>query len=140
MCLTVEKIPVVDAIFYITIILQDFGEKFTKEVIIGRLFKSKLPNIIEIDRELLCRRVSRFASTPLGGRHIPGKPSHSSLIGVVCFFSPIFSYFCLFVAALRPCHGRLPRKKYMKTWPRASRSSRRDCSSAGSHQLRYDRS
>ena len=27
----------------------------------------------------------------------------SSLIGAICFFSPIFSYFCLFVVALRPC-------------------------------------
>ncbi len=60
--------------------------------------------------------------------YTPGKPSHNSLIGVVCFFSPIFSYFCLFVAALSPCHGKLPLKKYMKTWPKASRSSRRDCS------------
>jgi hypothetical protein len=49
-------------------------------------------------------------------------------MGVVCFFSPIFSYFCLFVAALRPCQGKLPRRKYMKTWPRDSRSSRLDCS------------
>jgi len=62
---------------------------------------------------------------------LPGKPSHNSFIGVICFFSPIFSYFCLFVAALRPCQGRLPRRKYMKTWPSDSRSSRRDCS--GSH-------
>ena len=52
-------------------------------------------------------------------------------MGVVCFFSPIFSYFCLFVAALRPCQGKLPRRKYIKTWPRDSRSSRLDCSVCG---------
>lgn len=28
----------------------------------------------------------------------------------------------------RPCHGRLPRRKYMNMWPKASRSSRRLCS------------
>jgi hypothetical protein len=50
-------------------------------------------------------------------------------MGVLCFFSPIFSYFCLFVAAFNPCHGRPPRRKYMNTWPSPSRSSRRDCSS-----------
>src|SRR2546429_7360485 len=61
-------------------------------------------------------------------RNIPGNPSHKSLIAVVCFFSPIFSYFCLFVAAFKPCHGNPPRRKYMKTCPKASRSSRRDCS------------
>jgi hypothetical protein len=49
-------------------------------------------------------------------------------MGVVCFFSPIFSYFCLFVAALRPCQGKLPRRKYIKTCPSDSRSSRLDCS------------
>lgn len=27
-----------------------------------------------------------------------------------------------------PCHGRLPRRKYMNMWPKASRSSRRLCS------------
>lgn len=47
---------------------------------------------------------------------------------VLCFLSPIFSYFCLFVAAFNPCQGSEPRKKYMKTWPNASKSSRRDCS------------
>lgn len=70
--------------------------------------------------------------------YIPGKPSQSSLMGVICFFSPIFSYFCLFVAALRPCHGRLPRRKYMKTWPRDSRSSRRDCSRNVNMSMRSD--
>ena len=59
---------------------------------------------------------------------IPGKPSHKSLIAVVCFFSPIFSYFCLLVAALSPCHGRPPLRKYINTCPRASRSSLLDCS------------
>jgi hypothetical protein len=28
-------------------------------------------------------------------------------IGVKVFFSLILSYFCFFVPALRPCHGRL---------------------------------
>ncbi|SRR6266403_1080706 len=65
-------------------------------------------------------------------------------MGVVCFFSPIFSYFCLFVAALRPCQGKLPRRKYKKTWPRDSRSSRLDCSVSESErwitdQVRHDR-
>lgn len=30
----------------------------------------------------------------------------------------------------RPCQGRLPRRKYMNMWPRASRSSRRLCSAS----------
>ena len=55
MCLTIEKIPVVDAIFYITIILQDFSEKFTKEVIIGGLLKPKLAHVVQVDPELLCK-------------------------------------------------------------------------------------
>ena len=61
-------------------------------------------------------------------RTLQGNPSQRSLMAVNCFFSPIFSYFCLLVAALSPCHGKPPRRKYMKTWPSASRSSRRDCS------------
>lgn len=59
---------------------------------------------------------------------LPGNAPHNSLTDVDCFFSPIFSYFCLFVAALRPCQGSEPRKKYIKTWPNASKSSRLDCS------------
>ena len=35
--------------------------------------------------------------------------------GVDIFFSLIFSYFCFLVAAFRPCHGRLPRRKYIST-------------------------
>lgn len=49
-------------------------------------------------------------------------------MGVDIFFSLMRSYFCLFVAALRPCQGRDPRLKYMRTYPRDSRSSRLDCS------------
>jgi hypothetical protein len=49
-------------------------------------------------------------------------------MGVDSFFSLIFSYFCRLVAALRPCQGRLPRRKYISTYPRLSMSSRRDCS------------
>jgi len=49
-------------------------------------------------------------------------------MAVVCFFSPIFSYFCLLVAAFKPCQGSPPLRKYIKTCPKASRSSRLDCS------------
>lgn len=40
---------------------------------------------------------------------------------------PCATHFCFLVAALRPCQGRLPRRKYMSTYPSDSRSSRRDC-------------
>lgn len=59
---------------------------------------------------------------------LPGYPSQSACTPIALFVSPIFSYFCLFVGAFSPCHGSDPRKKYIKTWPKASRSSRRDCS------------
>lgn len=49
-------------------------------------------------------------------------------MGVDIFFSLMRSYFCLLVAALRPCQGREPRLKYMRTYPRDSKSSRLDCS------------
>jgi len=41
----------------------------------------------------------------------PGYPLHSSEMGTDCFFSPIFSYFCLFVAAFNPCQGSVPLKR-----------------------------
>ena len=44
------------------------------------------------------------------------------------FLSRIFSYFSFLVFAGSPYQGRLPRQKYIKTNPRDSRSSRRDCS------------
>lgn len=43
-------------------------------------------------------------------------------------FSLIFSYFCFLLPALSPCHGRLPRLKYIRTYPKDSISSRRLCS------------
>ena len=33
---------------------------------------------------------------------------HLTCMGVVILFSIIRLYFCFFVAALRPCHGRAP--------------------------------
>jgi len=36
-------------------------------------------------------------------------------MGVAIFFSLILSYFCRLVAAFRFCHGKVPRRKYMKT-------------------------
>ena len=59
---------------------------------------------------------------------LPGKLSQSSLIEVICFFSPIFSYLCLLVATFNPCQGKPPLRKYIKTCPSDSKSSRRDCS------------
>lgn len=53
---------------------------------------------------------------------------HSTSMGVDIFFSLMRSYFCLLVAAFRPCHGSEPRLKYMRTYPNDSRSSRLDCS------------
>lgn len=47
--------------------------------------------------------------------NLHGNPLQRTSIGVDIFFSLILSYFCFFVAALRPCHGRLPRLKYMRT-------------------------
>lgn len=49
-------------------------------------------------------------------------------MGVDIFFSLMRSYFCLLVAALRPCQGRDPRLKYIRTYPSDSKSSRLDCS------------
>lgn len=62
------------------------------------------------------------------GPHSHGYPLQSTSIGVDIFFSLMRSYFCLFVAALSPCQGSEPRLKYMRTYPRDSRSSRLDCS------------
>lgn len=53
-------------------------------------------------------------------------------IGVFFFVSPILWYRSLSVSAFRPCHGNMPRRKYMNMWPSASRSSRRDCSALSS--------
>lgn len=58
--------------------------------------------------------------TPSGEKHIADKRDRlakgdeiynsiyvSTSIGVDNFFSQILSYFCFFVAAFNPCHGRL---------------------------------
>ena len=57
-----------------------------------------------------------------------GYPRQSTSTGVDIFFSLIFSYFCFFVAAFKPCQGRLPRLKYIKTYPKLSKSSLLLCS------------
>ena len=52
-----------------------------------------------------------------------GKPLHKVSIGVVIFFSIILSYFSFLLLALRFYHGREPLKKYIKTYPKLSKSS-----------------
>jgi hypothetical protein len=123
----IEQHPIKHTIFLLSDVLQNFGKKLTKEVVVWVLLEAEFANIVQVDAKFLCAQYIRCAHCKAKG-HEPGKPSESSLIAVVCFFSPIFSYFCLFVAALSPCQGSPPRRKYMKTCPRPSRSSRRDCS------------
>ena len=60
-----------------------------------------------------------------------GKPLQSCSVEVLILRSMIRSYFCFLVLALRPCHGRLPRMKYISTYPNDSRSSLRLCSTMG---------
>jgi len=59
---------------------------------------------------------------------IPGNPLQSSSTGVDCLESRIFLYFSTFVCAACPCHGKLPRRKYMITYKIPSKSSLRLCS------------
>lgn len=59
---------------------------------------------------------------------LPGYPAQSSSTGVLIFFSEILSYFCRFVAAFKPCQGKVPRLKYISTYPSDSISSLRLCS------------
>lgn len=47
--------------------------------------------------------------------NLQGNPLHSSSMGVDIFFSLIRSYFWRLVAALSPCQGKLPLRKYMNT-------------------------
>jgi hypothetical protein len=44
-------------------------------------------------------------------------------VGVETFFSMIFSYFSFLLLAFKFCQGRLPLKKYIKTYPKPSKSS-----------------
>ena len=48
-------------------------------------------------------------------KNVHGNPLQSSSIGVDIFFSLMRSYFWRLVAALRPCQGKLPRRKYINT-------------------------
>lgn len=119
--------PVILAVFNFAGALQRLREQFAQVVVVWGVFKAKVADITQVLVKLLCELLVHAHGCDQA-IHEPGNPSHRSLIGVVCFFSPIFSYFCLFVAALRPCQGSPPRRKYMNTCPRASKSSRRDCS------------
>jgi len=60
--------------------------------------------------------------------HSPGNPLHSSSTGVEHFISAILSYLSFFAPAFTPYQGRDPRRKYINTYPIASKSSRRLCS------------
>ena len=114
---SVDRHPVVHAVFDFPAVLEDLGKEFSEEIIVRGFLETELANIVEVDGELLCIRdvdgeeMSENRQVKSLRKDSPSNPSASSLIGVVCFFSPIFSYFCLLVAALSPCQGSPPRKK-----------------------------
>jgi hypothetical protein len=110
----VQLHPVVLAVFNLSGALQCLGEELAEVVVVGGILESEVANITEVLVEFLCIELVLFSHVQ-NTENVPGKLSHRSLMGVVCFFSPIFSYFCLLVAAFRPCHGSPPRRKYMKT-------------------------
>lgn len=58
MRLTVQEVPVVNTVFDVTIVLENLGEQLSKEVVIRRLFEPEFPDVIQINRELLCALVS----------------------------------------------------------------------------------
>lgn len=111
---SVQEHPIKHSILKLANVLENLAEQLAQEVVIWLLLEAELANVVHVDAELLCNVFSNLDEKTIR-RNVPGKPSHSSSMGVVCFFSPIFSYFCLLVAARRPCHGRPPRRKYMKT-------------------------
>ena len=49
---------------------------------------------------------------------------HKTSIGVETFFSLILSYFCFFVPAFRPCHGRLKTEYHQRNQIRRFRTSK----------------
>ena len=124
---SVEFHPVVFTILDLAGVFERLCKKVTKKIVIRSVFETEVADVAEILVELLCNRISEAVQN-VTSCYLPGNESHRSLMAVVCFFSPIFSYFCLFVAAFNPCQGNPPRRKYMKTCPNASRSSRLDCS------------
>lgn len=52
----VEEHPVVNAIFRLAAVLEDLGEEFAQEVVVGCLLETELADIVEVDSELLCEK------------------------------------------------------------------------------------
>lgn len=51
---TIEKIPIIDAIFNVAIVLEDLRKQLAQEFVIWCLLEAELADIVEVDRELLC--------------------------------------------------------------------------------------
>ena len=56
---TIEQHPIVYTIILLSQGPENLGKKFAKEVIIGSLFKSKLADVIHVDRKFLCNTCMR---------------------------------------------------------------------------------
>lgn len=50
----VEEHPVVRAVFDLARVLQHLGEELSEEVVVGRLLETELPDVVEVDGELVC--------------------------------------------------------------------------------------
>ena len=111
----VQLHPVIFSIFDFASVLEGLSKEVSKVVVVRSVLEAKVSYIAQVFVKFFYRRMLVNAKSLPSMQRLPGKPSQRSLIAVVCFFSPIFSYFCLLVAALSPCHGNPPRRKYMKT-------------------------
>ena len=85
--------PVENVVVLESLANKEVAEQLAEVRRVGLVVKAKSAAVVEEDSELA------------------GEPTEEE---VVIFFSMIRSYFCFLVAALRPCQGSWPRRKYIK--------------------------
>jgi hypothetical protein len=92
--------PVKDVVVLVALAHEEVAEELAEVAVVGLVVETKRATIAEEVRKM---------------PNSLGKPRQRSSVGVVIFFSITRSYLCFLVAALRPCQGSWPRKKYMRT-------------------------
>ena len=50
---TMQKIPIISIIFYISIVSYDFCEQLPEEIIVRSLLKSEFTDVVQVDAKLL---------------------------------------------------------------------------------------
>ena len=104
-------------------VVEQVAEELAQVVVVRRLVEAQLLAVVEVRRVPFPIGLCTAAQPSWRSSKLQPVKAVQTPVGLT--FSWMRLYSSSFVAAEMPCHGRVPRRKYIRTYPIDTRSSRR---------------